>query len=636
MKITVLSGGVGGARFTRGLLALVGSAHEITVIANTGDDMWLHGVRVCPDLDTLMYTLGGAVHEDQGWGRRGESRRVSDELAGYDLGWEWFTLGDLDLATHLARTELLRRRLPLSAVTAQLATRWQPGVTLLPMTDDEVETQVVLEDGREIHFEEWWVRHRAAIPARRFVQTNLATSTPAPGVLDALTTADVVVIPPSNPVVSVGTILAIPGIRDALTSTDAPVVGVSPVVGGSPVRGMADACLTAIGVETTALAVAEHYGRRADGGILDAWLVDEVDADAAAILSSRGWTSRAVPALMTDVSTAARLAARRVSPRRPPRLRAPARSAVRPRARPPRRGRPARRRRGAGSTRPGCRAARAPRPRARRPSRRPKRGTSPVSPVSSVVPVPSASATKARGCSAARPSASRSSSGRSAGRSPSRTATGPSAADTPARTAAFNPPPGSSTTNGTAARISSSAVTTRTRDDPRRRGGRGDRVERHRPRQSGSRGRLQRTRQPRLALGGGLHGHDDHPVHARPPFALRRPPREDAAMTLWLTGDPTADQLLTDDPFALLIGMLLDQQVTMESAFAGPAKIAARMDGLDVHRIAEADPDRVRGPVRDTARGPPLPRLDGRTHPGRRGRARRALRRRRHAPVDRR
>ncbi|WP_028047090.1 2-phospho-L-lactate transferase [Cellulomonas sp. URHE0023] len=309
MKITVLSGGVGGARFTRGLLALVGDEHPVTVVANTGDDMWLHGVRVCPDLDTLMYTLGGAVHEDQGWGRRDESKRVSDDLAAYGLGWDWFTLGDLDLATHLARTELLRSGMPLSQVTARLADRWRPGVTLLPMTDDEVETHVVLDDGREIHFEEWWVRHRAAVPARRFVQTNLAVSSPAPGVLEALRDADVVAIPPSNPVVSVGTILAVPGVRDALATTDAPVVGVSPVVGGAPVRGMADACLAAIGVETSALGVAEHYGRRAEGGILDAWLVDEVDAPAAARLRDAGWASRAVPTLMTDVPTTARIAA---------------------------------------------------------------------------------------------------------------------------------------------------------------------------------------------------------------------------------------------------------------------------------------------------------------------------------------
>ncbi|MET0788108.1 MAG: 2-phospho-L-lactate transferase [Cellulomonas sp.] len=310
MKITVLSGGVGGARFTRGLREL--GIAEITVVANTGDDMWLHGVRVCPDLDTLLYTLGGAVHEDQGWGRRDESRRVSDDLQAYGLGWEWFTLGDLDLATHLARTELLRAGLPLSQVTARLAERWQPGVTLLPMTDDEVETHVVVEDGRTMHFEEWWVRHRAALPATRFVQTNVAASHPAPGVLEAIADADVVVIPPSNPVVSIGTILAIPGIRDALRTTAAPVVGISPVIGGAPVRGMADACLAAIGVEPTALAVAQHYGRRPDG-ILDAWLVDERDADAVPALRSSGLAARATDTLMTDVPTTARIAAAAVA-----------------------------------------------------------------------------------------------------------------------------------------------------------------------------------------------------------------------------------------------------------------------------------------------------------------------------------
>lgn len=307
MKITVLSGGVGGARFTRGLRALVPDA-DITVVANTGDDMWLHGVRVCPDLDTLMYTLGGAVHEDQGWGRRDETRRVSDDLQAYGLGWEWFTLGDLDLATHLARTELLRSGLPLSQVTARLAERWEPGVTLLPMTDDEVETQVVVDDGTTMHFEEWWVRHRAALPARRFVQTNLWTADPAPGVLAAIAGADVLVVPPSNPVVSVGTILAIPGIRDAVRTTSAPVVGISPVIGGAPVRGMADACLAAIGVETTALAVAEHYGRR-PAGVLDAWLVDTVDADAVATLREGGWAAAAVDTLMRDIPTTARIAA---------------------------------------------------------------------------------------------------------------------------------------------------------------------------------------------------------------------------------------------------------------------------------------------------------------------------------------
>lgn len=319
MRITVLSGGVGGARFTRGLLALLrdrlpdgsgGTTAQVTVVANTGDDLWLHGVRVCPDLDTLMYTLGGAVHEQQGWGRRDESRRVSDDLAAYGLGWEWFTLGDLDLATHLARTELLLSGVPLSTVTARLAERWQPGVTLLPMTDDEVATSVETVDGRTMHFQEWWVLHRAAIPARAFHQTDVEAASPAPGVLDALADADVVVVPPSNPVVSVGTILGVPGIRDALRATTAPVVGVSPVIGGAPVRGMADACLTAIGVETAADAVARHYGRRADGGVLDAWLVDDADAAVVEPLRAEGWRVESAPTLMTDVPATAAIAAR--------------------------------------------------------------------------------------------------------------------------------------------------------------------------------------------------------------------------------------------------------------------------------------------------------------------------------------
>jgi len=321
VRVTVLSGGVGGARFTRGLLALLrdrlpdgsgGTSATVTVVANTGDDLWLHGVRVCPDLDTLMYTLGGAVHEEQGWGRRDESRRVSDDLRAYGLGWEWFTLGDLDLATHLARTELLRRGLPLSAVTARLAARWGVGARLLPATDDEVETHVLVDaqDGTgSMHFEEWWVRHRAALPARGFVQVGLAGATAAPGVVEALREADVVVLPPSNPVVSIGTILAIPGIGEALRATTAPVVGVSPVVGGAPVRGMADACLAAIGVDTDSAAVARHYGRRAAGGLLDAWLVDAVDERAAASLRAEHWTVCAAPTLMTDVATTARIAA---------------------------------------------------------------------------------------------------------------------------------------------------------------------------------------------------------------------------------------------------------------------------------------------------------------------------------------
>lgn len=313
MKVVLLAGGVGGARFTRGLRDLgraEGLDLELTVVVNTGDDLWLDALRVCPDLDTVMYTLGGVIGE-QGWGRAGESTRVTAELHAYGLGWDWFTLGDLDLGTHLARTELLRSGLPLSAVTARLCERWQPGARLLPMSDDEVETWVEVEADGEvttIHFEEWWVRHRAALPARRFLQRGVGGSRPAPGVLEAIGAADLVVLPPSNPVVSIGTILGVPGIRDAVRAATAPVVGVSPIIGGAPVRGMADSCLTAIGVETSARAVAEHYGARSADGLLDGWLVDDADADAVAPVRAVGIAARALPLLMSDGPATAAIA----------------------------------------------------------------------------------------------------------------------------------------------------------------------------------------------------------------------------------------------------------------------------------------------------------------------------------------
>ncbi|MGO2664670.1 2-phospho-L-lactate transferase [Mycetocola reblochoni] len=316
-RITVLSGGVGGARFTRSLRELLRREHaggtapsEITVVVNTGDDMWLHGVRVCPDLDTQMYTLGGAVSEEQGWGRRDESSRTSADLAAYGLGWEWFTLGDLDLATHLARTELLAAGLPLSTVTERLCARWRPGVRLLPMSDQEVETHVVVDDGdgrRSIHFEEWWVRHRAALPAVRFEQSGVAEARPAAGVLEAIADADLIIVPPSNPVVSVGTILGVPGIADALRAATAPIVGVSPVIAGQAVRGMAESCLRTIGVEASATAIARHY--QDEYGILDGWLVDLADGDAVAELTAAGVAARAVPLWMSDAATGEALAA---------------------------------------------------------------------------------------------------------------------------------------------------------------------------------------------------------------------------------------------------------------------------------------------------------------------------------------
>lgn len=311
MKITILSGGVGGARFSRGVREHVrraGIDADIRIIVNTSDDMWLAGLRITPDLDSVMYTLAGANDEERGWGRIGETERVSAELREYGVGWPWFTLGDLDLGTHIARTAMLREGLPLSAVTERITTRWDVGATLLPMTDSEVETHVLV-DGGELHFQEWWTRHRAAIPALGFVQRGIDAARPAPGVLQAIADADVVLVAPSNPVVSIGTIVAVPGMREALAATSAPVVGVSPIIAGAVVRGMADACLTAIGVETSAVAVARHYGSRANGGLLDAWLVDETDAASLPDFETTGLRARAVPLWMRDLDTSAQLAA---------------------------------------------------------------------------------------------------------------------------------------------------------------------------------------------------------------------------------------------------------------------------------------------------------------------------------------
>jgi LPPG:FO 2-phospho-L-lactate transferase len=310
VDVVTLAGGIGGARFLLGVrAALAGDpGARITVIGNTGDDITLHGLRVCPDLDTVMYTLGGAIDPERGWGRAGETWAVKDELAGYGVQPTWFGLGDRDLATHLVRTQMLEAGYPLSAVTQALCERWQPGVRLLPMSDERVETHVVVDlpDGgrRAIHFQEWWIRYGAGLPAHSFVAVGADDAKPGPGVLDALHGADVILLAPSNPVVSVGSILSVPGLRAALTGSPAPVVGLSPIVGGAPVRGMADACLAAIGVPTTAAAVGAHYGARSSGGLLDGWLVHTADAGT----QVSGVRVAAVPLLMTDLAATTAMA----------------------------------------------------------------------------------------------------------------------------------------------------------------------------------------------------------------------------------------------------------------------------------------------------------------------------------------
>ena len=329
-RITVLSGGVGGARFLQGVLRLIettGADSEVTVVANTGDDIWVHGLKVCPDLDTVMYTLGNGIDTERGWGRVEETWHAKEELAAYGVEPTWFGLGDRDLATHLVRTQMLDAGYPLSAVTEALCKRWLAGVNggrlrLLPMSDDRIETHVAIDDPdtgerRAVHFQEYWIRHQASVPAYSVVPIGAAEAKPGPGVLEAITAADLVLVPPSNPVVSVGTILAVPGVRDALRTTSAPVIGVSGIVGDDHGRGMARQVLGIIGVEVSAAGVAEHYGSRlrsttGEHGILDGWLVDTVDAASVSRIEAAGIKARAVPLMMTDHDATAAMVAHAV------------------------------------------------------------------------------------------------------------------------------------------------------------------------------------------------------------------------------------------------------------------------------------------------------------------------------------
>jgi LPPG:FO 2-phospho-L-lactate transferase len=330
-RLTVLSGGMGGARFLQGLLHGIAQGRlpgvrpdaEVTVVANTADDLWVHGLKVCPDLDTVMYTLGDGIDPERGWGRRDETWSVKAELAAYAVEPTWFGLGDRDIATHLVRTQMLDAGYPLSAVTEALCRRWLSpvlgdSVRLLPMTDDRVETHIAVAEPdldvapsgrRVVHFQEYWVKLRAEVPAEAVVVVGLDEATPGPGVIDAITDADVVLLPPSNPVVSVGTILGVPGVREALVATRARVVGISPIIGGTHVRGMANQLLTSIGVEVSAGGVGRHYGARSRDGVLDGWLVDESDADQLAGLHEAGLSAAAVPLYMTDHDATAAMAA---------------------------------------------------------------------------------------------------------------------------------------------------------------------------------------------------------------------------------------------------------------------------------------------------------------------------------------
>jgi LPPG:FO 2-phospho-L-lactate transferase len=304
--VVVLAGGVGAARFLRGLVEVVPAA-DITVIVNVADDLDVLGLRVCPDLDSITYWLSGLVHPGQQWGRDDERFIVRDELArlGHD---PWFTLGDRDLALHLHRGELLARGVALSVVTAGVTRSHGLETILIPATDDRVTSRIHTVDGRDLHFQEYWVRERATPEVARVEYRGAEVARPAPGVVEAILAADAILVAPSNPVVSIAPITAIPGIAAALAATSAPVVGVSPIIEGRVVRGMADRLLPTVGAEVSAAGVAKHYRARSDGGLLDAWVVDERDAAACDAIGALGIAASSAPTMLDDVTVATALA----------------------------------------------------------------------------------------------------------------------------------------------------------------------------------------------------------------------------------------------------------------------------------------------------------------------------------------
>ena len=300
--LVALAGGVGAARMLRGLAA-VSDPSEVLAVVNTGDDVVLHGLHVSPDLDTVTYTLAGAINPDSGWGLAGESWAAMDALAAYGDGSRaWFRLGDRDLGTHLYRTGRLAEGAPLSQVTAEVAARWMVPVKLLPMTDDPVETRVTVA-GREIGFQEYFVglRHDVAVESVAF--RGAATARPAPGVLDAIALADRILICPSNPIVSIGPILAVPGIAEALAARRADTVAVSPLVGGRALKGPADHLMAELGHDPSVVGVARLYARYAA-----TLVVDQADGALATAVEAEQMACVVTGTVMTGPQEAADLA----------------------------------------------------------------------------------------------------------------------------------------------------------------------------------------------------------------------------------------------------------------------------------------------------------------------------------------
>jgi LPPG:FO 2-phospho-L-lactate transferase len=299
MKVAALAGGIGAGKFLRGLTRVV-PGEDLTVVVNVGDDLVIHGLHVSPDPDSVTYWLGDAFDRERGWGRRDETFRAVEELAAFDRDAAWFALGDVDLATHLFRTGLLAAGVPLSAVTARIARRFGIGARLVPASDDRIETRIDAVDHRtgeplDLHFQDYWVRRRAADPVKGVRYVGAREAAPAPGVLEAIGDADVIVFCPSNPVVSIGPILAVPRIRHAVERRRGSAVGISGIVIDAPVSGMADKLMPAVGIEVTAAGVAGHYR-----DLLAAWVVDDVDRAAIPRVESFGMRCVATDTIMTD------------------------------------------------------------------------------------------------------------------------------------------------------------------------------------------------------------------------------------------------------------------------------------------------------------------------------------------------
>jgi LPPG:FO 2-phospho-L-lactate transferase len=308
--IAVLAGGVGAARYLAGLVQAVPPA-DITAIVNTGDDTDLHGLRICPDLDTVTYTLAGASNTTLGWGLEGETWQAMDALARFEphapagstAGATWFSLGDRDLATHLYRTQRLLEGAPLSLVASELTAAWGLALRLLPMTDDVVATMVTVAGEGEIGFQDYFVGRRHSVPVTAVRFAGIERARPAPGVVAALEGAERIVIAPSNPVVSIGPVVAVPGVGDVLRARRDHVVAVSPIVAGAALKGPADRMLTELGHEASVVGVARLYAPLAA-----TLVVDEADAGRADEVEAAGMRCVVAPTVMHGPAEAAALA----------------------------------------------------------------------------------------------------------------------------------------------------------------------------------------------------------------------------------------------------------------------------------------------------------------------------------------